>query len=310
MRLLGWFSGYLNKPVKRPALLAEMFRVLHGDLESEAGAALEIEELEGAEEGPAAGPQIRSAAARILVAEDHEVNQQLFRTILEKLGYEVALAADGAQAVQLASPGQPPFALIFMDLQMPTMNGFEAARRLREAGVNTPIIAVTASVQKEELQRALAAGMNATLTKPFKKKDLQPLLEQWLRVAPAAKPAAGARLSPAGTFVAFDFRKAVAAFLGREDVVLKVLEAFLNKVEDQLASLRVAAQTGDMHRVTHEAHSIKGGAWNLEARPLGEAARQLEEAARQESKGDVALCLDALQDCFEAFKRSAEPLVR
>jgi two-component system sensor histidine kinase/response regulator len=332
MRLLGWFAGYLNKPVRRAALLSEAFRVLHGDLESEAGEALDIEELEPVEEqaGPTPGPPL--AAARILVAEDHEVNQQLFRTILEKLGYEVVLAADGREAVELAGPGQQPFSLIFMDLQMPNVNGYEAARRLREAGVGTPIVAVTASVQQEELKRALAAGMNGTLTKPFKKKDLLPVLERWVAAA-APAPATGDRASAAGpgnmvsrgtggapsvsapslrqtAGLPFDFKKAVEGFLGREDVVLKVLEGFLNKVEEQLAILKAAAQSGDMGRVAEEAHSIKGGAWNLEARPLGEAARLLEQAAREESKGDVALCLAGLQECFEGFRRSAEPLVR
>jgi two-component system sensor histidine kinase/response regulator len=328
MRLLGWFAGYLNKPVKRSALLSETFRVLYGDLDSEAGEAVEIEELEAVEEHAAAAPTPLSRAGRILVAEDHEVNQQLFRTLLEKLGYEVVLAADGGRAVELAGPGQRPFALIFMDLQMPNMNGYEAARRLREAGVATPIIAVSASVQQEELKRAMAAGMNGTLTKPFKKKDLLPVLEKWLGCLPAGaadaalRPAGAGGGQPAGAGAAssfpgregnglpFDFKKAVEAFLGREDVVLKVLEAFLNKVEEQLATLKVAAQAGDMQRIAEEAHSIKGGAWNLEARPLGEAARLLEQAAREKSMGDVALCLAALQECFEGFRRSAEPLVR
>jgi len=162
---------------------------------------------------------------RILVVEDHQVNQQLFKTILEKLGHQVFLAENGLQAVEAAE--RERFDLIFMDIQMPNMNGYDATRKLREMGVKTPIIAVTASALQEEQKRALAAGMNHCLTKPFKKKDLVPVLDRWLP-GPLSQPDPG-KGDPAQNSLkeVFDFSRAVDAFMGREDV-LRVAQQYLD----------------------------------------------------------------------------------
>jgi two-component system sensor histidine kinase/response regulator len=297
MKLLKWFQGYLSKPVKRGALLAEVFRVLTAEYEPE------LAELEPAEEGeaeqirdvaaaPAGGKELRGA--RILVVEDHEVNQRLFKTILEKMGHRVYIAGDGLQAVEAA--GQGRYDLIFMDIQMPNMNGYDATRKMREMGLQVPIIAVTASARQEEQSRALAAGMNHCLTKPFKKTDLVPVLNRWLPASalrpepPTAngEPERGQELpggvqEPAGgKQPVFDFQKAVEAFMGREDVVRSVLSSFMETVDAQILRIPAALDGGELELVMQEAHSMKGGALNLAAGALGDAARRLEEAARSE----------------------------
>jgi two-component system sensor histidine kinase/response regulator len=296
MKLLKWFHGYLSKPVKRGALLAEVFRVMTIEYEPELA---ELEPVEELEEVPAAsvGEQV-PAGARILVVEDHEVNRQLFKTILEKLGHQVVIAGDGLQAVEAAE--RERYDLIFMDIQMPNMNGYDATRKLREMGVQTPIIAVTASALQEEQKRALAAGMNHCLTKPFKKKDLVPILDQWL-------PEAGSQPDPLAE--AFDYLKAVDAFVGREDVVRNVLSAFLETVQEQIIRIAAALDEGGLAVLQQEAHSMKGGAWNLSAAALGEAACTLEEAAKA---GDGEACRSAfatLQQEFERLKSAAAPYV-
>jgi len=296
MKLLKWFHGYLSKPVKRGALLAEVFRVLTVEYEPELA---ELESVEEVEEMPAAsaGEDVPSGG-RILVVEDHEVNQQLFKVILEKLGHQVFLAADGLQAVQAAEQRQ--FDLIFMDIQMPNMNGYDATRKLREMGVQTPIIAVTASALQEEQKRALSAGMNHCLTKPFKKKDLVPVLDQWL--SPVSS-----QTGPADEVL--DFPKAVAAFMGREDVVRNVLSSFLETVEEQIARIPAALAEGELEAVRQEAHSLKGGAWNLAADPIGEAARKLEEAAKAGDGEASRSAFAGLQEEFERLKSAAAPYV-
>ncbi len=302
MKLLKWFHGYLSKPVKRGALLAEVFRVMTIEYEpqlAELEPAEELEPIEELEEVPLASAEEQaSAGARILVVEDHEVNRQLFKTILEKLGHRVMLAGDGLQAVEAA--GREHYDLIFMDIQMPNMNGYDATGKLREMGVQTPIIAVTASALQEEQKRALAAGMNHCLTKPFKKKDLVPVLDQWL-------PEAGT--GPVAVVEAFDFRKAVDTFLGREDVVRNVLSTFLGTLQEQIPRIAAALEQGGLSILRQEAHAIKGGAWNLSAAALGEAAGSLEEAAKA---GDGEACRSAfvsLQQEFECLKSAAAPYV-
>ena len=218
MKLLRWFDGYLYKPVKRGELLGALARVLAkvSELESveeDAGELLEVvgggptrpagavlppaleaalpSALEAAppsalEAAPPSALGKKPGAAvtaplRVLVAEDHAVNQQLFKTILERLGYEVVLADDGLEALKAGTAQR--FDLIFMDIQMPNLNGYDATRKLRERGVRTPIVAVTASAVREERKRAAAAGMDDYITKPFKKKDLLPILARWLEGA-------------------------------------------------------------------------------------------------------------------------------
>jgi two-component system sensor histidine kinase/response regulator len=303
MKLLRWFDGYLSKPVKKGQLLSEIFRVFASDFE------IELAELEAAEETveevevqPAAA---EAAAGSILVVEDHEVNQQLFKAILEKMGFQVLIAEDGLKALEAVR--EATFDLIFMDIQMPNLNGYDATRQLRKMGVRTPIVAVTASALKEEQKRALAAGMNGCLTKPFKKKDVLAVLARWLGPTSGFQSSGSENLAEAPAVGAFDFSKAVAAFMGREEVVRGVLGSFLEKLEDRLSAMIEAFDNGDMEWISREAHAIKGGAWNLEARSLGEAARSLEEAAGAGEAGRAGRALRRLQSESERFKKAVLP---
>jgi signal transduction histidine kinase/CheY-like chemotaxis protein len=178
MKLLRWFDGYLYKPVKRQELLSGLLRILAA--ESELETVEEEEQTLGEELGGAVPPGLAGPPIRVLVAEDHPVNRELSRTVLERLGCEVVLAVDGLEAVEAGSA--EGFDLILMDIQMPRLNGYAATRRLRERGVTAPIVAVTASAAPEERRQALAAGMDDFLAKPFKKQDLVPVLARWVGV--------------------------------------------------------------------------------------------------------------------------------
>jgi CheY-like chemotaxis protein len=114
---------------------------------------------------------------RILLADDHPVNQQLARTILIQAGHEVAVATDGAQAVELWSHGDVD--LVLMDCQMPVLDGYGAARRIRAAGGRQPVIALTASDSAEERARCAEAGMDDLLAKPYRPEDLRRVLAAW-----------------------------------------------------------------------------------------------------------------------------------
>jgi CheY-like chemotaxis protein len=122
---------------------------------------------------------------RVLVAEDNPVNQRVTRHLLEKLGHEIHLAANGAEAIQAWRERE--FDAILMDCQMPEMDGFEATRRIREAEAgngarHTPIIAMTANAMAGDREACLAAGMEDHLAKPV---NLQALDEALRRCVPA-----------------------------------------------------------------------------------------------------------------------------
>jgi PAS domain S-box-containing protein len=140
--------------------------------------------VEGARRGPGAHSNAMAAPhRRVLLAEDNLVNQTLARKVLEKMNAEVALAVNGLEAVRLAQAHH--YDVILMDCQMPELDGFEATRAIRtwEASQpgrpHVPIIAVTANAFADDIERCLASGMDAVLTKPFKFKDLERTLDQF-----------------------------------------------------------------------------------------------------------------------------------
>ncbi len=114
------------------------------------------------------GPQ--RPFSRVLVVDDVATNQMLVKLLLEKLGAEVEIAEDGAEAVALAS--EQRFDLILMDVLMPQMDGIEATRRLRAAGVETPVVALTATVTSDDRRRCLQAGCNDFIAKPLDRAKL------------------------------------------------------------------------------------------------------------------------------------------
>ena len=126
--------------------------------------------------------QIRSrhAGARILLAEDEPINQEVSRGLLEENGLKVDLAADGIEAVSLAR--QNRYAVILMDMQMPNLNGLDATRAIRGDTQNlaTPILALTASAFTEDRQTCLDAGMNDYIAKPIQPEQLFATLLRWL----------------------------------------------------------------------------------------------------------------------------------
>ncbi len=119
------------------------------------------------------------ALGRILVVEDNIVNQRLAKRLVEKLGYQADVAADGSEAV--AAVELSSYDLILMDCQMPVMNGFEATRKIRAGSKHrTPILALTASALSEDLERCLEAGMDDCLTKPIRFERLDEAIKQWV----------------------------------------------------------------------------------------------------------------------------------
>ncbi|BCJ06136.1 ATP-binding protein [Mitsuaria sp. RG] len=132
---------------------------------------------------PGATPQastVGEGSGRVLLVEDNPVNQSVIEAMLRSLGFEVSLAMDGAQAVDLV--GQQRFAAVLMDCRLPNVDGYEATRRIRQLPrtEGLPIIALTASALQGDRERCLAAGMNDYLSKPFKRTDLQRILQRWL----------------------------------------------------------------------------------------------------------------------------------
>ena len=172
------FAAIVPKPVYQDRLYFQIARLL-GQTPTET-----IAESSRTDD-VAAGP-IDNSSKRILLVEDNAANQLLATKILESAGHTVDVASDGIEAI--AATRQRPYDIILMDIQMPNMNGVDAARRIRSASgpaQDTPIVALTANAMKGDRESYLAAGMNDYVSKPINFNDLFEKLEKW---AHAARP--------------------------------------------------------------------------------------------------------------------------
>jgi CheY-like chemotaxis protein len=227
--------------------------------------------------------------ARILLAEDNTTNQVVAFGMLRKLGYDdVAIANDGAEACALA--GREHFDLILMDCQMPEMDGYEATRRLREAGIEAPIIAMTANAIKGDRERCIEAGMNDYVTKPIDLKVLRGMLARW---APSVSKLADLPL--------FDGDAMESRFAGDAELKEVALSTFRATTPPLLAKLRAALEKGDRKQVHLLAHSAKGSGSMVAAERYAGVAMLMEEKAAAGSVTELQSLLVELERAFEQF---------
>jgi PAS domain S-box-containing protein len=196
MQALG-ITVLVNKPVRRRVLQDCVARVLHEGREAAAAVVPVASENSSGRAALAARP-------RVLVAEDNPVNQKVAARILEKAGCRVDVVANGLEAI--TAHERSPYALIVMDCQMPTMDGYEATRQIRarerETGRRVAIVAMTAHALEGDRERCLGAGMDDYLSKPVEPERLNAVLVRWLPARPGAGPQpggnAGAAPQPGG----------------------------------------------------------------------------------------------------------------
>lgn len=176
------FSAYLTKPARASQLLNALITVWRTQ---KRGAPAEFVTHHPAAEGRASifpgEPAHSIFCARVLIVEDNAVNQMVAARLLEKLGCRVDVAANGREAVEMV--GLLPYDAIFMDCQMPEMDGFEATQEIRRresSSVHRPIIAMTANAMRGDRERCLEAGMDDYVSKPIRKADLTEALERHL----------------------------------------------------------------------------------------------------------------------------------
>ncbi len=173
-------SGSLAKPVRARQLYEAITHALGKEVAPQSAE-------------PKAPVMREKRTARLLLVEDNPVNQKVALVTLRRLGYEVDLAGNGVEALEISA--RQRYDLIFMDCQMPEMDGFEATRALRKREQEmplprTPIVALTANALEGDREQCIAAGMDDYLTKPFKREQLEAILDRWLAVPKAPSKAA------------------------------------------------------------------------------------------------------------------------
>jgi len=248
---------------------------------------------------------------RVLVAEDSPVNQEIARENLMSFGCQVDLASTGREA--LAACDAHDYDMIAMDCQMPEMDGFEAARRIRERQAtkgscrHVPIIALTAYASAEDRDRCFAAGMDDWLTKPFEAEELYRVIARWAQKSsqinePAQSPQI-ATLEPAGLKGALDERviRSLRGVSGADGPSLleKVGRLYLEAMPRDLANLESAIDKHSLDTVNSIAHRLKSVAGNIGARELAALFNDLEGNASAMQLRDANRALQKIKVEFE-----------
>ena len=301
LRELG-FAGHLSKPVRRAELLTAMERVLAHD-------ALDFtQRLRAIVTRDVIVEEQHRQPRTVLLVEDNPTNQRVAQLYLERAGCEVAMAADGREA--LAALESRRFDIVLMDVQMPVMDGLEATRRIRESerGRRTPIIALTANAMKQQVDECKANGMDDVLPKPIDREQLGAMLD---RYAPATatvigrhhvKPAPEKTEAPSEVSMA-RFREVTG---GDAELARGLVKSFAESVEHALADIEAGLAREDLPLVRRAAHTLVGTSANMGATRLQAIAMAMEDSAGQANGAAVSGLIDAARSRFAAARAALE----
>ena len=265
------------------------------------------------------------ARPQVLLVEDNLVNQEVGKLILETLDCKVEIASDGHIAVEKLENNNI-YDLVFMDCQMPNMDGYTATRIIRSMEEKRgetnriPIIALTANALKEDREQCFAVGMDDYIYKPFTKERLAEVIAQWVKLKPhiSSPPASpdsslSERLnpmdSPAKTLndktdlsSAIDYRFIDSIRKidpqGSNQVLLTVIQYYLKDTPEIIAALRQAAETNNMNELFGKAHYLKSGSANLGATHLAELCKAIENSCQNKTTFDDTVLLKKLETEF------------
>ncbi len=275
-------DGFLLKPVGQ-SVLFDAIMVVFG---KESSAGEPVEGGKGSDE-----EELRKIrGARVLLAEDNEINQQVAKEILEQAGLMVSIANNGSEAVEMVKTGN--FEAVLMDIQMPVMGGFEATREIRkDDGLKAlPIIAMTAHAMAGDREKSLEAGMNDHVTKPIDPDQLMAALVKWIEpgrreTSEGVCESLIAKQEPQDKLLCELPGISVASGLGRvggnRQLYAKLLCKFKDGYETAVEKINAALQAGDAETAVRLAHTVKGVSGNLGGESLYRAAAELEIAMKE-----------------------------
>ncbi|RZI44474.1 PAS domain S-box protein [Herbaspirillum sp. HC18] len=297
-------DSFLMKPVNASMLvdaLVELFLPRTGDAEA-----------------PAPDRTLRFRDLTVLLVEDNEINQQIAMEMLQAAGVRVEIAGNGRIALdKLMIAGPERYGLVFMDVQMPEMDGHEATRRIRSDARfdGMPILAMTAHAMVEERERCFAAGMNDHLAKPINPAELYGAIARWcpqyvVRDAPIDAAHVENQVEPDLIIEGIDVQDGLARALGNREFYLQMLQRFRDGQRDTAANIREAL-SANTELAERLAHSLKGVAGLLGATDVYRLSDRLEDGIRKSAHKDALLpLLDELDRTLAAVHAAIDGVVQ
>ncbi len=227
--------------------------------------------------------------AHILVVDDNTTNQLVACGMLKKFGITTDIATNGQEAITALKQGS--YDLVFMDCQMPVMDGYQATKAIRDPNSQVtnhqiPIIAMTANAMQGDREKCLAAGMDDHIAKPIDPQKLHRALDEWLpsnskQVSKSSEEHSTSSIGESGTEEEiFDYAAMSQRLMGDHSLMQAVSRTFLSDMEIQLKALEAAIATNNLASITASAHKIKGAAANVGGIALSQIAQTIEQAGQ------------------------------
>ncbi len=256
---------------------------------------------------------------RLLLVEDNRVNQLVASGILKELGLQTDISANGIEALSSLnnSPDDAPYTLVFMDCQMPEMDGYETSQNIRAGNAgerykNIPIIAMTANAMQGDKEKCLAAGMSDYLSKPIDSKHIHNKLCDWLSVDNSLIPEEINKHTgdnhtdnpqqPDKT-IDWDEKAALKRVTGETKQLLALIEVFLEDMPIRLEELQQAIEAQDNKVAQQAAHTIKGVAANLSGLKVCALATEIEAAVKLNKSEFLAKQMPALVAAYHCLSQ-------
>lgn len=295
------FDATLSKPIQQHILYETLLRVSNH------------EERLSSLAHQYSNDAVNQYKARILVVEDNITNQLVAQGLLENFGACVELAANGEEAIKLLEMFS--YDLVFMDCQMPIMDGFEATRNIRAVDTKVldrqiPIVALTANTMKGDREKCITSGMNDFMAKPIDPVKLEEALINWLpeyvgeNKPPLTQPSLIDQVTEdkKDELLVFDYLAMSQRLLNNNALICSVAEMFINETSELLESIKAAITQQQFQIIREHSHQIKGSAANVGGLAFSACAQEMEQAGKDENLASLRQNLPKLEEKFQALK--------
>lgn len=314
MKMLDWFNGYIYKPIK--------YKLLIETLNSSSKEKIDLETVDKVPE-PVIEQKVEQTRetydCTVLIAEDHPINQKLLKTFLTSFGCTVYTANNGREAVEQIAE-HPEIELIFMDVQMPELNGVEATIEIRAANYNGIIIACTANSDESDFEMYRSNGMNGVLIKPFKKQSVKDMLDKWMPVLKTVFEDDVEELEELEEVIEelevvdiedfvyniWDYSDFLDTVSNDYSLALQLIEQFINQTRTYLITAKEALYMKNVQSIIVIGHTLKGSSATISAKALSEAAKKLEEAGKNIDLDEAAKQINEFSALFTKFEYLAK----
>lgn len=247
----------------------------------------------------------------VLLVEDNRINQKLAIFLLEKEGLQIDIAENGIEAIEALKKKQ--YQLVFMDMQMPLMDGLTATRQIREnnSGVldsTVPIIAMTANAMSGDRDICIEAGMNDYLSKPLDLEKLRAILNLWIPSSTISSEDSLSSLAPSFVPATFSFDHEdflLRTHLSKQDAAL-ILADFLKEIPKQIEEFETTLTSGDHKKISDVIHTMRGTTSNLSATSLLEIVIQIQTHFHNHQLEKAQGLLPMLKIAFNQFQNTVE----